>query len=267
MRRTFEALTSVVSVTVDDDVPGHDTVSALVAAYPDSDRQPQLAFHLRGGARPALVCRDRYETPVEHRADLVPLFELDMYHLLVKLADPGWLLHAAALEHSGRVCVFAGPSGAGKTTLAIALIERGWKLLTEEIVLVDRELGVRGLARPIHLKTERAFPPTWTHTEYCIRHDDGTLRHHIVQPPTSARITERHPLHALVRIAHGADLANALEIIPPHVAFMRLWECTLRQDDDGVAAATHVISHRAPHALTSSAVADAVASAEVLITS
>ena len=55
----------------------------------------------------------------------------------------GWLvLHAAALERDGRAYLVAGPSGTGKTTLALGLLERGYRLLSDDFAPLHREAGL-----------------------------------------------------------------------------------------------------------------------------
>lgn len=75
------------------------------------------------------------------------------------------MLHAAALERNGRAVVLPGDPGAGKSTLTAALMLSGWRLLSDEITLVDRIDGrLVGLARPVSLKNasidvvREAFP-------------------------------------------------------------------------------------------------------------
>jgi hypothetical protein len=66
-------------------------------------------------------------------------------------------LHAAALERGGRTLLLAGPSGAGKTTLSLALARAGWNFGSDEILLLDRDLGLRALPLPPCIKAD-AFP-------------------------------------------------------------------------------------------------------------
>lgn len=63
------------------------------------------------------------------------------------------MLHAAVLERNGRSLIMPGDPGAGKSTLTAALMLDGWRLLSDEITLIDRDDGLlRGLARPVSLK-------------------------------------------------------------------------------------------------------------------
>lgn len=43
-----------------------------------------------------------------------------------------FMLHAAALAHAGRAALFPAPSGAGKTTLTIALLRAGFSFLSDD---------------------------------------------------------------------------------------------------------------------------------------
>lgn len=63
------------------------------------------------------------------------------------------MLHAAVLERGGRALILPGDPGAGKSTLTAALMLDGWRLLSDELTLIDRRDGLlRGIARPVSLK-------------------------------------------------------------------------------------------------------------------
>jgi hypothetical protein len=48
-----------------------------------------------------------------------------------------FVFHAAVLERDGMALALGGPSQAGKTTLAAHLMNRGWRLLSDEYAFVD----------------------------------------------------------------------------------------------------------------------------------
>jgi hypothetical protein len=52
------------------------------------------------------------------------------------------LVHASAAVHQGRAIILPGPMGAGKSTLAAALLHAGLGYLTDEIVAIDPATGV-----------------------------------------------------------------------------------------------------------------------------
>jgi hypothetical protein len=62
-------------------------------------------------------------------------------------AHPGFLwLHAAAAARDGSAVLLCGSPGAGKSTLAVQLVGRGWAFVAEDVVPVD---GTSGLAQPM----------------------------------------------------------------------------------------------------------------------
>lgn len=63
------------------------------------------------------------------------------------------MLHAAVLEKNGLSVILPGDPGAGKSTLTAALTLSGFRLLSDELTLVDRDDGLLvPLARPVSLK-------------------------------------------------------------------------------------------------------------------
>ena len=75
------------------------------------------------------------------------------------------IVHGAAVEKSGLALLLPGPPGSGKSTLCAGLVSRGWRLLCDELTLLDLATGsVVPLPRPISLKNEsidviRRFAP------------------------------------------------------------------------------------------------------------
>jgi HprK-related kinase A len=63
------------------------------------------------------------------------------------------MLHSAAVERSGRVLLLPAGSGSGKSTLCAALVNRGWRLFSDEFGLVRASDGhLIPLPRPMPLK-------------------------------------------------------------------------------------------------------------------
>jgi HPr kinase/phosphorylase len=201
---------------------------------------------------------------------VVPLFEMDLYEQVGARAAPGWLLHAAALDVGGRALVLCGASGAGKTTLTLALAARGLRLLTEEVVWIDKAGVVRGLPRPIHVPAgspqRERIPAGWQQLPYPIRGRDSLLRETVlVVPPPEAFVLDPLPLRAIVRMGHGSDWPTHLRESPHHIALQRLWDRSLRQDDTGLEAATSVLREHGSFELSSTTSADALALLEPLL--
>jgi len=70
---------------------------------------------------------------------------LDLHHLT---------LHAAVLEREGHALLLPAPPGSGKSTLCAALMHAGWRLLSDELALVDLKPPHQlwPLCRPVSLK-------------------------------------------------------------------------------------------------------------------
>jgi HprK-related kinase A len=105
-----------------------------------------------------------------------PMLEWGMNWCLSGLCHQYLTLHAAVLERNGRAVILPAPSGSGKSTLCAALLFRGWRLLSDELAVI--EIGRCQLVpvpRPVSLKNasidlvrrfapEAAFGPVVTET-------------------------------------------------------------------------------------------------------
>jgi len=104
------------------------------------------------------------------------------------------MLHAAVLEQNGRALVMPGDPGAGKSTLTAALMLSGWRLLSDEIALIDRDDGLLvGLGRPVSLKNasidviQQHFPDAVIGAPAHDTHK-GTVAHLRPTPDSVARV-------------------------------------------------------------------------------
>jgi len=65
------------------------------------------------------------------------------------------MIHAAVVERDGCTAILAAPPGSGKSTLCAALVSRGWRLLSDELALIDPlDRLLTPVPRPISLKNE-----------------------------------------------------------------------------------------------------------------
>ena len=70
--------------------------------------------------------------------DLAGGFEQLLYRIaLARHKRQFAVFHAAALVSSGAAFVFAGPSGSGKSSLALTAVRRGWTYFSDEFVVTD----------------------------------------------------------------------------------------------------------------------------------
>lgn len=99
------------------------------------------------------------------RGHALPLFEWGLNWSITSHVNQFLIIHAAVIEKGGRAAIMPGNPGAGKSTLCAGLVNRGWRLLSDELAMISLADGsVRGLARPVSLKNEsigviRQFAP------------------------------------------------------------------------------------------------------------
>lgn len=65
------------------------------------------------------------------------------------------IIHAAVIEKDGLAAVMPAPPGSGKSTLTAALVQEGWRLLSDELTLIDLDtFEAVPMPRPIGLKNQ-----------------------------------------------------------------------------------------------------------------
>jgi HprK-related kinase A len=85
----------------------------------------------------------------------LPMLEWGMNWCISVHGNQFLVIHAAAIERGGRVAILPGEPGAGKSTLTALLVHNGWRLLSDELTLINLDdLQVHPLSRPISLKNE-----------------------------------------------------------------------------------------------------------------
>ena len=121
---------------------------------------------IRGGRRQA-ACRLNGENvflPLP-RNQALGMFESGLNWAIFTSIYHYLILHAAAVERNGYAAILTAPSGSGKSTLCAALINRGWRLLTDELTILSAsDRKILPLARPVSLKNDaisliRQFAP------------------------------------------------------------------------------------------------------------
>ncbi len=83
------------------------------------------------------------------------LFEWGLNWCISSNAHQYLILHSAAVAKDGHAVLLPAPPGSGKSTLCAALIHRGWRLLSDELALIDLDtLEITPLCRPVNLKNK-----------------------------------------------------------------------------------------------------------------
>lgn len=82
-----------------------------------------------------------------------PLLEWGLNWCVYSMSHQYLIVHAAVLERDGLAVLLPAPSGSGKSTLCAALAFSGWRLLSDELALIEPASGlVVPHPRPISLK-------------------------------------------------------------------------------------------------------------------
>lgn len=88
--------------------------------------------------------------PVSHA---YPLLEWAMNWCISTQAHHYLMLHSAVIERDGGAVIMPAPPGSGKSTLCAGLVNRGWRLLSDELALISlTDCSLTPLGRPISLK-------------------------------------------------------------------------------------------------------------------
>ena len=139
-------------------------------------------------------------------------------------------IHAAVLERHGRVLIMPAPPGSGKSTLCAALLLNGWRLLSDEMALLDPRTGlVRPAPRPVSLKNRsieiiRDLAPDAVFGPVAHNTMKGTVAH-MRAPADSVRHADDAALPAWVIFPkYVADAPARLEPHPKGACFMQLVE-------------------------------------------
>ncbi len=90
--------------------------------------------------------------PVQHAPAII---EWGMNWCISNHINTHLIVHAAVIEKSGVAAVMPAPPGSGKSTLTAALIQEGWRLLSDELTLIRLDNGhISPVPRPVSLKNE-----------------------------------------------------------------------------------------------------------------
>ena len=163
------------------------------SAFTDFHIAVQPGHGLRRWLRPqALFSVDSVEpfTPLP-RAQALPMLEWGLNWCVTAYSQHILVLHAAAVARGNRAAILPAPPGSGKSTLCAALVNRGWRLLSDELTLISVETGqVMGLARPVNLKNAsidiiRAYAPDAFLTQPVHDTTKGTVA---LMAPTAASV-------------------------------------------------------------------------------
>jgi HprK-related kinase A len=229
-----------------------DGIALLYADYPIDDDTGFADFHvavsrpanLRRWFRPQAVFSfdGRAAFPAMPLAQTYPMFEWGLNWCIYSHANQYLIFHAAVVEKGGRAAIMPGEPGIGKSTLCAALVNRGWRLLSDELALISLgDVKVTPITRPISLKNAsidviRAFAPDAVIGQ--VTHDTakGAVAH--MRPPADSveRSQDRAIAGWLIFPRYVANIPVKLESESKARAFMRIAKAGFNYSALGVAA-------------------------------
>lgn len=133
------------------------------------------------------------------------LFEWGLNWCITNHCHEYLTIHAAVVEKNGYCLVLPAPPGAGKSTLCAALVCSGWRLLSDELTLIELTQGNRivPLCRPVCLKNEsisviKEFSSSSTFGSVCRGTAKGDVSHMIAKKHDIEMIERRAPARWII---------------------------------------------------------------------
>lgn len=213
-------------------------IALLYADYPLHDGHDFADFHL-SLTRPATLRRWLRPQVVFHfdgvpvfkplpREQVLPLLEWSMNWCVSSHVHDCLIVHAAVVEKYGQAAILPAPPGSGKSTLCAALVQRGWRLLSDELALLRVTDGkLLPLPRPISLKNQsieliRRFAPEAVFSPTVHDTQKGDIA--LLRAPTDSVLRATEPAQPawVIFPRYQPDQAAQLTALPPARAFMRV---------------------------------------------
>ena len=126
-----------------------------------------------------------------------PMLEWGLNWCVSMHAHQYLIIHAAVVEKNGLAAILPAPPGSGKSTLTAGLVLSGWRLLSDELTLIDRQTGlIQPLPRPVSLKNQsidviRHFSPDAFINRASHDTAKGTVAH--MRPPKESVRRQHEP--------------------------------------------------------------------------
>lgn len=233
-------------------------IGLMYADYPVETGEGFADFHInldhgRRWPRPQVRFDHDGTAPFEPlpAAQAYPMFEWVLNWCVSSRAHRYLVIHAAVLERAGGgALVMPAPPGSGKSTLCAALAARGWRLLSDELAILDPADGLLlPLPRPISLKNGSIgvisrFAPQAVISRPVADTGKGTVAHVRAPRPSVLRAGERAAPAWIVFPRYCAGAATSLAPLAPARAFMRVAENAFNYSLLG-ARGFHALAHMA----------------------
>lgn len=134
----------------DADTPADVTFSVSVSVSVVGEAQPGAGYTVARDAAPIASTR--------HAAALLRLLECELEAFLADTVRDYYLLHAGALAYNGAGIILPAPSGSGKTSLVLALLQCGYGYLSDELAVIEPATGnLHAFPKPLTIKDAQPF--------------------------------------------------------------------------------------------------------------
>lgn len=193
--------------------------------------QPQVVFHFDESTPFAPLPGDQG----------FPMLEWGLNWCITNHCHDVLVLHAAVVERDGHALILPAPPGSGKSTLCAGLAHRGWRLLSDELTVIDPlGLDIQAVPRPVSLKNAsidviRRFAPEAQFGRVVHDTNKGSVAH--FRPPLSAvqRAGERARPGWVVMPRWEAGAATSLRPLSKARCLMQLVENAFNYNVHGAA--------------------------------
>lgn len=157
-----------------------------------------------------------------------PMLEWGLNWCISNFAHHSLIIHAAVVEKNGCAAILPAPPGSGKSTLCAGLVNRGWRLLSDELTLVDLRNGtIHPIVRPISLKNKsieviQEFAPGAVMSRPIHDTTKGTVAH--VKPTAESVARSEDPAHPkwIIFPTFQRNAPTSLNPFSKSRAFMRI---------------------------------------------
>jgi len=156
--KLFE-VAGIVILVESEETPCDRSLQAIVTLYHEisEENRPDVVFSIRKLKKKIQLLLNQQELlwEAEDERDIAPALEIHIYRQILQRTFPHFLsLHASCVNIDGMACMFAGQSGAGKSSLCTAALLTGAHYFTDEFSLLSKDGLVYPFPRPLQWDEE-----------------------------------------------------------------------------------------------------------------